>query len=173
MNRLFIIIVIACLSISCQKKGLSIKDLKTLDLTEKGIPLSIKTPANPKIIADTARLKLIMTTSLEVAAENYHIRAEIVSKEMANPSLNPDTVKKARLEFEQVNLSKGKFETLIVDEPQGFVYKTNAPIKGETYHFFYVLFKDGKQIEFSDFTGASEAFSEDEAKLMYESVKQQ
>ena len=64
------------------------------------------------------------------------------------------------------------FEGVIVDEAQGFVYKTKAPIKGDTYHFFYVMFKDGKQIEFSDFTGASEAFSEEEAKLMYESVKQ-
>lgn len=172
MNHIIIVLFSTLLLISCQKKTLSLKDLKTLDLTEKGVPVSIKTPVNPKIIVDTSRVKLIMATSLEIAADNYHIRAEVVSNEMANPSMNADTVKRARLNQEQVNITKGKFESVVVDEPQGFVYKTNAPMKGDTYHFFYVLFKDGKQIEFSDFTGASESFSEDEAKLMYESVKQ-
>lgn len=168
-----VLLVIGIALAGCSNKARSLEDFKDLDLTDKGVPITIKVPSGTDVIVDTVKKRLLVEKSLELVGDRYHVRVEVIQKEYSNPSQNPAIIKQSRLELEERNIQKGKFIENELDEPHGFVYQTRMAPKGDLYHFFYTLVKDGKQIEITDYFGLEDAFTKEEALLMYQSVKQE
>ena len=173
-----ILLIITILNIlggfyGCTDNGRSLKNFKNKDLTENGIPLSIKVPSGTKIVEDTAKRVLnLMEKGLEIKGDYYHIRVEKILKEYQNPRLDVHEIKDARLSLEKKISHKGEFDKVIQEDPQGFIFTTKMEPHGKTYHFFYVTIAEGRQIEFTDYFSVMEKQTEQDVRLMYESIKQ-
>lgn len=157
----------------CGKTARSLKDFKDMNLTENGIPLTIKVPSGTEITEDTTKRVLnLVEKGIVLKGNRYHIRAEKILKEYQNPGLNMGEIKDARLALEKKISHKGEFDDVILEEPQGFIFTTRIAPHGKTYHFFYVSIAEGRQIEFTDYFSVIEKNTEEDIRLMYESVKQ-
>jgi hypothetical protein len=158
----------------CGKGNKSLADYKAIDLGEHGIPLVVKAPEGTTVIEDTTRENVqLVEKKLILKGEGYHIRVEKILKEYSNPSQNPETVKTNRLNLERKLSHKGSFDDVELEEPNGFVYSTQLPPRGKTYHFFYCTFKNGSQYEVSDYFTVSKQYTENEIRLMYLGLKQE
>ncbi len=171
--NIFLIFSLILIYSGCGKTARSLKDFKDLDLTEKGIPLTVKVPSGTEISEDTAKRVLnLVEKGIVLKGKNYHVRAEKILKEYQHPRLNIQEIKDARLTLEKKISHKGEFNDVVLEEPNGFIFTTKIAPHGKTYHFFYVTVANGQQIEFTDYFSVIEKNTEEDIKLMYESVKQ-
>jgi hypothetical protein len=167
MKKILTILFTASLMfmISCDKgEGSQNVSLSPLDLGAQGIPVSIKAPAD----AEVENYTIALEKGITVKKENFNVVVEMY-EEYADPSGDPAAIKAETLEDEQ---AEDDFVRVVLDEENGFVWETNDPDVGKDFHFFYVTFKDGKQIEFSEGLSLFKNFSEEDVMLMYKAVKQ-
>lgn len=136
-------------------------DWNELNLMRYSIPVSIMAPDSAKV--STAEVSGVMR-DVTITSEEDNFAIQIFSGRAFTNDL-------ARLKADQLELVRENpyFEQIVFEEPSGFIFE-NRIDSTANFGFRYILYRGDNEIIFQN--GMGRIFSEEEARSMYEAVKQ-
>lgn len=157
-NHYLILLAITLVIFACNSDPKT--NLKSLDLLEYGIPITIMAPDSAKIVAGS--LSFSKDVTIKSKADNFDI--QIFAYDATTTSLA--AVKESHLAEVKSN---AYFSKILEEEDAGFIYEMNFDTTESSYGFRYLKIQGDKEYIFQ--TGLVGSFDLDEARLMYEAVK--
>ncbi len=134
--------------------------LKSLDLLQYGIPITIMAPDSAKVVAGS--LSFSQDITIKSPADKYDV--QIFAYDATTTDLS--TVKASHLAEAKSN---AYFSEIIEEEDAGFIYSTVFDSTSTNYGFKYLKIQGDKEYIFQ--TGLVGTFGLDDVKMMYEAVK--
>ena len=157
-KKLFFSFLILGLIISSCKKS-PIVDLEKLDLMSYDMPIEIMAPANAEIV----KLDLVVQKDITVKkGDEYYVQIFESDVDIRNVS----EVKERLLKDIQEN---PYFDSLILEETEGFIYKTLIDSSNINYGFRHIRIQGDKEYVFQ--TGLIGTFTLPQVEMMYNAVK--
>lgn len=157
----YLLILGLTLLMSCQSEPTS--NLKSLNLLQYGVPMSILAPDSAKV----ETMDLVVQKDITVKSrENDDYYVQIYASDA-------ETNDVAQIKSTQLREVKGNryFSKIINEEEQGFIYETKLDSTNINYGFRYVYLQGDKQYVFQ--TGLIGTFTQEEVENMYKAVQQQ
>lgn len=147
--------------------GAALKDtpLVEVSLADQGIPVTVMAPEGAEVSKGllSGEMDGITLYSLDVNKDDYKVNVSMWD-EPAEESV-ADNIARTKADSQE----EDGFASFVKEEANGYIYKVDDD--GETYNFYYVMQKDGKNIIFT--SGAIfSSVSQEDAEAMYNAVKQ-
>lgn len=161
MNRISIFVFsLLLLAFSCQQDADS--GLKETDLLAYGVPVTIMAPDSADIRSIDMAGGLIKDLVVK-GKDNYNV--QIIAS-------TAETSDIAKIKADQLaNVKSNRyFSKIIEEETNGFLYQTAIDSSHINYGFRYILVQGDQEIVFQ--SGLAGNYSEEEARAMYEAVRQ-
>jgi len=130
-----------------------------MDLMSKGLPIKIKAPED--VVVDVSDYGLMKDVTVK-NDNNYYLQI------FSSDAMTTD-VKKIKSEKLKEVKSTDTFNKVVQDDEDGFIYEKFRSDSTINYDFRHVRLQGDKQYIFQ--TGLIGKFTEDEVRLMYQSVK--
>ena len=134
--------------------------LKSLDLLQYGIPITIMAPDSAKVVAGS--LSFSQDITVKSPADNYDV--QIFAYDATTTDIS--AVKASHLAEAKSN---SYFSEIIEEEEAGFIYSTVFDSTATNYGFKYLKIQGDKEYIFQ--TGLVGTFGLDDVKMMYNAVK--
>ena len=135
-------------------------NLKSLDLLQHGIPITIMAPDSAKVVAGS--LSFSQDITIKSPADNYDV--QIFAYDATTTDIS--VVKASHLAEAKSN---AYFSEIIEEEEAGFIYSTVFDSTATNYGFKYLKIQGDKEYIFQ--TGLVGTFGLEDVKMMYEAVK--
>ncbi len=135
-------------------------NLKSLDLLQHGIPITIMAPDSAKVVAGS--LSFSQDITIKSPADNYDVQIFAYDATTTDVSV----VKASHLAEAKSN---AYFSEIIEEEEAGFIYSTVFDSTATNYGFKYLKIQGDKEYIFQ--TGLVGTFGLEDVKMMYEAVK--
>jgi len=161
MTRIFFLLFATItLGWGCQSDTNS--GMQSLDLMQYDIPIAISAPDSVEV----KTMDLVVQKDVSIKAkDNDDYFVQIYAADATTNDI-------AQLKAEQLAEVKSNryFSKIVEEEESGFIYETKIDSANVNYGFRYVYLQGNKQYSFQ--TGLIGAFTQEEAKAMYEAVQQ-
>ena len=169
LTFIFAAIVLIGFTNSCKDSENKNSEIKTveLNLSDKGIPVTINVPENYKIKdglflgESSAGIKWF---NYEISKGNFAIDVIMVDSEETRTATELVSVAKEAAEIDE------GFQEFILEEANGYIYKVDYEYY-EDYIFYYVIIKDNRAIKFREGFKLSSKYSEDDILFAYQCAK--
>jgi len=135
-------------------------NLKSLDLLQHGIPITIMAPDSAKVVAGS--LSFSQDITIKSPADNYDV--QIFAYDATTTDIS--VVKASHIAEAKSN---AYFSEIIEEEEAGFIYSTVFDSTATNYGFKYLKIQGDKEYIFQ--TGLVGTFGLEDVKMMYEAVK--
>ena len=135
-------------------------NLKSLDLLQHGIPITIMAPDSAKVVAGS--LSFSQDITIKSPADNYDV--QIFAYDATTTDIS--VVKASHLAEAKSN---AYFSEIIEEEEAGFIYSTVFDSTATNYGFKYLKIQGDKEYIFQ--TGLVGTFGLEDVKMMYDAVK--
>jgi len=143
---------------ACQ--NISNTTLKSLDLLQYGIPITIMAPDSAKVVAGS--LSFSQDITIKSPTDNYDV--QIFAYDATTTDIS--AVKASHIAEAKSN---AYFSEIIEEEEAGFIYSTVFDSTATNYGFKYLKIQGDKEYIFQ--TGLVGTFGLEDVKMMYEAVK--
>lgn len=135
-------------------------NLKSLDLLQHGIPITIMAPDSAKVVAGS--LSFSQDITIKSPADNYDV--QIFAYDATTTDIS--VVKASHIAEAKSN---AYFSEIIEEEEAGFIYSTVFDSTATNYGFKYLKIQGDKEYIFQ--TGLVGTFGLEDVKMMYDAVK--
>lgn len=136
-----------------------------IDLSNKGIPVSITAPADATLSEGIGQAEYegVKYFNYVVKKKSFILDIQMADEEPVGNI--DDYISRAK----ELAKNEDGFKDFIVEEDSGFIYRTKTDY-GEDFNFNYIIFKENRAIEFS--AGLNyENYTEKQIKMLYEKAK--
>jgi len=154
--RSILLFFVTFLVFSCTEPAAKLPEM---DLMSKGLPIKIKAPED--VVVDVSDYGLMKDVTVK-NDNNYYLQI------FSSDAMTTD-VKKIKSEKLKEVKSTDTFNKVVQDDEDGFIYEKFRSDSTINYDFRHVRLQGDKQYIFQ--TGLIGKFTEDEVRLMYQSVK--
>ncbi len=153
--RVVVIFSFLFLMISCKDKA----PKERLDLMKYGLAISVNAPENAEVLADDMGVMQDVTIK---SGEDYYIQIY---------GSDAQTINAKEIFLQKKSEVEGGpfFDSIVLEEEHGMIYKKKIDENTEDYDFVFVKIQGDKEFIFQ--TGLIGTFTEEQVKTMYESVK--
>ena len=146
--------------VACQNTNSS-SDMRSLDLLQYGIPMTIMAPDSVEVKSGSISFSKDVTIKGEEPGFDIQVFAYDAT------SMDNQVVKNEQLEQVKANRY---FSKIVQDDPNGFIYEIALDSTSLNYGFKYVRVQGDREYIFQN--GMVGSFSLEEATKMYEAVQQ-
>lgn len=161
MNHFWILFTgVALILTSCQSDTNS--NMKEQDLLSYGIPVTIMAPDSINVKTNDMAGGLIKDVVVD-GGPGYNLQI------IVSPAETNDIAKIKADQIANVKINR-YFSKIVEEEESGFIYETAIDSNHINYGFRYILIQGAEEFIFQ--SGLAGTFSQEEAKAMYEAVKQ-
>jgi len=155
MRSILLFFVVILVS-SCSEPAAKLPEM---DLMSKGLPIKIKAPED--VVVDVSDYGLMKDVTVK-NDNNYYLQI------FSSDAMSTDLQKIKAEKLAEVKSNK-TFIKILEEDDSGFIYEKFRSDSTINYDFRHIRFQGDKQYIFQ--TGLIGKFSEDEVRLMYQSVK--
>ncbi len=162
-------VVLAGFSVSCGGgNGNSLADMKLteLNLTDKGIPVTIQAPEGAEVKDGMFKGEFGGIKMLDYEI----VKGEFVMEISMDDAKETRSIKQIINDAKETAQTEEGFIKFVKEETNGFIYKVKID-DNEDYKFHYVLMKDDKAIEFTEGLKLFTEFTQKDAETLYNIAK--
>ncbi|NOZ36136.1 MAG: hypothetical protein GXO80_12670 [Chlorobi bacterium] len=140
--------------------------LTALNLTDKGIPVTIQAPEGAEVKDGMFKGEFGGIKMLDYEI----VKGEFVMEISMNEAKETRSIKQIIDDAKETAQTEEGFIKFVKEETNGFIYKVKLD-DNEDYKFHYVLMKDDKAIEFTEGLKLFTEFTQKDAETLYNIAK--